>query len=59
MKRCEKLSEQMGAAAIVLDVLEDAAFDKRWAFYVELGFEPLRHRSARMQALPGKNQGQG
>jgi len=41
MKRCAKLSEQMGAAAIVLDVLEDAAFDKRWAFYAELGFEPL------------------
>lgn len=42
MKRCLALSEQMGAAAIVLDVLEDEAFEKRWAFYEHLGFNPLQ-----------------
>ena len=41
MKRCLKISEQMGAAAVVLDVLEDEAFDRRWEFYTDLGFEPL------------------
>ena len=41
MKRCATISKQMGAAAIVLDVLEDDAFDRRWAFYADLGFEPL------------------
>ena len=41
MKCCAKLSEQMGAAAIVLDVLEDPPFDKRWIFYAKLGFESL------------------
>lgn len=41
MKRCDAISDQMGAAAIVLDVLEDDAFDKRWAFYADLGFGPL------------------
>ncbi|NKB53668.1 MAG: GNAT family N-acetyltransferase [Rhizobiaceae bacterium] len=40
MRRCVSISEQMGAAAIVLDVLEDDAFDKRWAFYADFGFEP-------------------
>ncbi|MEO9516473.1 MAG: GNAT family N-acetyltransferase [Paracoccaceae bacterium] len=41
MKRCDAISTQMGAAAIVLDVLEDDAFEKRWAFYRDLGFAPL------------------
>jgi hypothetical protein len=31
----------MGAAAIVLDVLEDDHFDKRRRFYDGLGFRPL------------------
>jgi hypothetical protein len=31
----------MGAAAIVLDVLKDDHFDRRWNFYEELGFRPL------------------
>jgi len=41
MKRCIDISEQMGAAAIVLDVLQDHHFDRRWNFYTELGFKPL------------------
>ena len=31
----------MGAAAIILDVLEDEAFERRWQFYAELGFRSL------------------
>lgn len=41
MKRCIEVADQMGAAAIVLDVLEDEHFDRRWKFYAELGFRPL------------------
>ena len=41
MKRCIEIADQMGAAAIVLDVLEDEHFDRRWRFYAELGFQPL------------------
>lgn len=41
MKRCLRIADQMGAAAIVLDVLEDAHFQRRWSFYAELGFRHL------------------
>ncbi len=41
MRRCLGIAEQMGAAAIVLDVLEDDRFDRRWRFYEDLGFQPL------------------
>lgn len=41
MRRCMSIAEQMGAAAIVLDVLQDDHFDRRWRFYEELGFQPL------------------
>ncbi|WP_111735382.1 GNAT family N-acetyltransferase [Roseovarius amoyensis] len=41
MKRCLGISEQVGAAAIVLDVLEDKHFERRWEFYSDLGFQPL------------------
>ena len=41
MKRCLGISEQMGAAAIILDVLEDEAFERRRQFYAELGFRSL------------------
>ena len=41
MKRGIDISEQMGAAAIVLDILQDDHFDRRWNFYAELGFQPL------------------
>jgi len=41
MTRCLRIADQMGAAAIVLDVLEDAHFDRRQDFYARLGFQPL------------------
>ena len=41
MRRCVALSEDVGAAAIVLDVLRDEDFDRRWAFYKRLGFRSL------------------
>lgn len=41
MRRCVDLSEKMGAAAIVLDVLHDDHFERRWRFYETLGFVPL------------------
>jgi GNAT superfamily N-acetyltransferase len=41
MTRCLGIAEQMGAAAIVLDVLKDDQFERRWGFYEDLGFKPL------------------
>jgi GNAT superfamily N-acetyltransferase len=41
MRRCLGIADQMGAAAIVLDVLMDEHFERRWNFYEELGFQPL------------------
>lgn len=41
MQRCLEIADQMGAAAIVLDVLQDDHFERRWKFYAELGFQPL------------------
>lgn len=41
LKRCCEIADQMGAAAVVLDVLRDAHFDRRLAFYKNLGFAPL------------------
>ena len=41
LKRCLEIADQMGAAAIALDVLQDDHFDRRWKFYAELGFQPL------------------
>jgi GNAT superfamily N-acetyltransferase len=41
MRRCLGIADQMGAAAIVLDVLKDDHFERRWNFYEELGFQPL------------------
>ena len=41
MTRCLGIADQMGAAAIVLDVLKDDQFDRRWGFYEDLGFKPL------------------
>jgi GNAT superfamily N-acetyltransferase len=42
MRRCLEIANQIGAAAITLDVLRDDHFDRRWKFYAELGFQPLR-----------------
>jgi GNAT superfamily N-acetyltransferase len=41
MRRCVGIADQMGAAAVVLDVLKDDHFERRWSFYEELGFQPL------------------
>lgn len=41
MKRCLGIADPMGAAAIVLDVLDGDHFDRRWKFYADLGFHPL------------------
>jgi GNAT superfamily N-acetyltransferase len=42
MLRCLGIANQMGAAAIVLDVLKDDHFDRRFRFYRDLGFKPLK-----------------
>lgn len=39
--RSVALSDQIGAAAIVLDVLRDAAFSRRRAFYLTAGFAEI------------------
>lgn len=41
MKRSLAITEQLGAAAITLDVLEDQHFEQRWKFCIDLGFRPL------------------
>ncbi len=41
MKRCLGIADQMGAAAIVLDILDGGDFERRWKFYSDLGFQPL------------------
>lgn len=41
MARCADIADRVGAAAIVLDVLKDENFDRRWRFYETLGFRPL------------------
>lgn len=41
IRRCVEIAEAMGAAAIVLDVLRDDKFERRWRFYEELGFVSL------------------
>ncbi len=41
IRRCITIADQMGVAAIVLDVLKDEQFERRWKFYADLGFHPL------------------
>lgn len=41
IKRCIRISEQMGAFAIVLDVIDDDQFERRWKFYSDIGFKCL------------------
>lgn len=41
LRRCLDIADQLGAAAIVLDVLDGEHFDRRWRFYADLGFLPL------------------
>jgi len=42
IKRCVLIAEQMGAAAIVLDVLKDDHYERRSKFYDDLGFASLQ-----------------
>jgi GNAT superfamily N-acetyltransferase len=42
IKRCAAIADEMGAAAIVLDVLRDDHFERRSRFYADLGFESLQ-----------------
>lgn len=41
IRRCIGISEQIGVSAIVLDVLDDNQFDRRWKFYSDIGFQRL------------------
>jgi GNAT superfamily N-acetyltransferase len=41
LHRCIDITDKMGAAAVVLDVLHDKHFERRWAFYENLGFKAL------------------
>lgn len=41
IKKSVDISNQIGAAALVLDIKEDADLDRRKRFYTRLGFEPL------------------
>ncbi len=49
LKRVAQTSEEVGVAALVLDVLEDDdVFEKHKAFYTSLGFVSLDSRPGRM-----------
>ena len=41
IEKAVQLSEDIPISAIVLDVFKDANFDRRFAFYVRLGFSPF------------------
>ena len=41
IERCIRLSTEIGTAAIILDVLKDAQYERRCAFYLALGFAPI------------------
>ena len=41
MLKAFEISEVIGAAAIILDVLDDERFDQRMKFYLNLGFAPI------------------
>jgi len=41
LRNAVELSKTIGAAAVVLDVLDDANVEKRKAFYQNLGFRPM------------------
>lgn len=41
MKRSLVITEQLGATAIALDVLEDQHFEQSWKFFIDLSFRPL------------------
>ena len=41
IERCIRISEQIGAFAIVLDVIDDDKFERRWKFHSDIGFKCL------------------
>jgi GNAT superfamily N-acetyltransferase len=41
MRRASRLSDEVGASALVLDVLQDDAADRRRAFYLRMGFREM------------------
>ncbi|MEL7429139.1 MAG: GNAT family N-acetyltransferase [Pseudomonadota bacterium] len=41
LRQATEISEKVGSRAIVLDVLHDEAFDRRFEFYKGLGFRPM------------------
>ena len=41
MRRASRLSDEVGASALVLDVLQDDAADRRRAFYLGMGFRDM------------------
>lgn len=41
LRKCLAIADQLGAAAVVLDVLRDDHFERRRAFYARLGFLSL------------------
>lgn len=57
MKRCLDISKLMGAAAIVLDVLEGEEFDQGWKFEADVAFQPLgdtRRSATRLHSDGGR-----
>lgn len=41
LRQAMEISEKVGSMAIVLEVLRDEAFERRFAFYEGLGFQPM------------------
>ena len=41
IERCTRLSTEIGTAAIILDVLKDAQYERRRTFYLSLGFSQI------------------
>ena len=52
--RSLEISESIGAAALILDVLDDENFDKRKAFYLKLGFAEIGNGDPRRLFLSMK-----
>lgn len=53
--RSLEISESIGAAALILDVLDDGDFDKRKAFYLRLGFAEIGNGDPRRLFLSIKD----
>lgn len=41
LRQAMEISEKIGSMAVVLDVLRDGSFERRFAFYESLGFQPM------------------